>query len=142
MTALAAEEAAAQAESLLDAVGRMGQDLAEARGRIESAVAETRRDIEEARSSASAAHLSTLVVSAEAAVAAATAAAGPEGGEDPLASLRHLETADATLEQALQQVREADALRQERRSPWIATSSRLGRRWRLRQTTSRRIEVR
>ena len=111
VSSLAAEEAAAQAESLLDAVGRLGKDLTDARGRIESAIAETRRDIQEARSSSSAAGLASLVAAAEAAVAAASAAASPEGGEDPLASLRHLEAADASLEEALQEAREADVQR-------------------------------
>ncbi len=111
VTILAAEEAAAQAESMLDAVGRLGRDLSEARGRIEAAIAETRRDITEARGSRDAARLTSLVATAEAAVTAASSAASPQGGEDPLASLRYLEEADTALEEALQDVREADARR-------------------------------
>ncbi len=111
ITSLAAEEAAAQAETLLQAVGRLGKDLQAARGRIEAAVAETHRDIAEARAAQGRPDLAPLVARAEAAVAAATAAASPNGGEDPLASLRHLEEADEALEQALVQVREESAQR-------------------------------
>ena len=49
VTALAAQEAAGQAQAFLDAVGRIGKDLAEAQGRIDAAVAETQRDIAEAQ---------------------------------------------------------------------------------------------
>ncbi len=111
ITSLAAEEAAVQAETLLDAVGRLGRDLQTARGRIEAAIAETQRDVAEARAAQGRPDLGPLVARAEAAVAAASAAASPNGGEDPLASLRHLEEADEALEQALVQVREENAQR-------------------------------
>ena len=118
LTALAAQEAAGQAQAFLDAVGRMGKDLAEARGRIDAAIAETQRDIAEAQASGMtiqaggpAAQLGPLVATAQAAVAAASGAASPEGGRDPLAALRHLEEADAALETTLQQVRDERAQR-------------------------------
>lgn len=109
ITSLAAQEAAAQAQALLDAVGRLGQDLSEARSRTDAAIAETQRDIAEARAAQEAASLAPLVATAEAAVNAAIAAASPMGGHDPLAALRHLEEADAALEKALQGVRENQA---------------------------------
>lgn len=122
VTALAAQEAAGQAQAILDAVGRMGKDLAEAQGRIDAAVAETQRDIAEAQSAGmagagggatggAAAQLGPLVATAQAAMTAAVGAASPEGGRDPLAALRHLEQADAALESALQQVRDERAQR-------------------------------
>lgn len=109
--AAAAQEAAAQAKALFDAVGRLGKDLAEARDRIEAAIAETRRDLAEARAAGARAELSPLIAAAEAAVAAALDAADPKGGRDPLASLRLLEEADAALEQELQEVRDELARR-------------------------------
>jgi hypothetical protein len=118
VTALAAQEAAGQAQAFLDAVGRIGDDLAEARGRIDAAIAETQRDIAEAEASGmtiqpggAVAQLRPLVATAQAAAAAASGAASPEGGRDPLAALRHLEEADAALEAALQQVRDERAQR-------------------------------
>ncbi|MBN1632063.1 MAG: TPM domain-containing protein [Thermoleophilia bacterium] len=113
VTALAAQEAAGQAQAFLDAVGRIGKDLAEAQGRIDAAIVETQRDIAEAQAAgkagslgAAAAQLGPLVATAQAAVAAASGAASPEGGRDPLTALRHLEEADTALESALQQVRD------------------------------------
>ncbi len=111
VSALAAQEAAAQAQTLLDAVGRLGKDLAEAQGRIDDAIAETRRDIAEAHAAGAGAQLAALIAAAEAAVAAAGGAAGPLGGRDPLAALRHLEEADAALENALKGVRDDQARR-------------------------------
>ncbi len=118
VSALAAQEAAGQAQALLDAVGRVGRDLAEAGGRIEAAVAETRRDIAEARAAGGAAltgaaaqQLPGLIGAAETAMNAAAAAAGPEGGSDPLAALRHLEEADGALEAALVHVRDEQTQR-------------------------------
>jgi uncharacterized membrane protein YgcG len=111
VAALAAQEAAGQAQAFLDAVGRLGKDLGEARERIEAAITETRRDIAEAQAAGAGAQLSPLITTAEAAVTAAASAASPEGGRDPLAALRHLEEADAALEKALQQVREEQAQR-------------------------------
>jgi uncharacterized membrane protein YgcG len=116
VAALAAQEAAGQAQAFLEGVGRLGKELGEARERIETAVEETQRDIAEARTAGaqgagSGTQLPSLVATAEAAVAAAVSAAGPEGGRDPLAALRHLEEADAALEEALKQVRDEQTQR-------------------------------
>jgi uncharacterized membrane protein YgcG len=109
--ALAAQEAAGQAQAFLDAVDRTGKDLGEAQGRIEAAITETKRDIGEAQTAGVEARLASLVATAEAAISAAAVAAGPDGGRDPLAALRHLEEADGALETALQQVRDEQAQR-------------------------------
>lgn len=107
VAAVAAEEAAAQAGQLLDAVDRLRADLAAAAGRIADAVAETRRDIAEAQSlSERQAILAPLVATATSAVSAAEAAAAPEGGRDPLTALLRLHEADDALEKALQQARD------------------------------------
>jgi len=113
VTALAAQEAAGQARAFLDAIGRLGKDLAQAQGRIDAAIAETQRDIAEAQaagasglSGATAAQLGPLVAAAQAAVTAASGAASADGGRDPLGALRHIEEADASLEAMLQQVRD------------------------------------
>jgi uncharacterized membrane protein YgcG len=107
VAAVAAEEAAAQAGQLLDAVDRLRADLAAAAGRIADAVAETRRDIVEAQSlSERQAILAPLVATAASAVSAAEAAAAPEGGRDPLTALLRLHEADDALEKALQQARD------------------------------------
>ncbi len=111
VAALAAQEAAGQAQAFLDGVGRLGKDLGEARDRIAAAIDETRRDIAEAQAAGAGAQLSPLIATAEAAASAAAAAAGPEGGRDPLTALRHLEASDAALDKALVQVREEQARR-------------------------------
>ncbi|MBN1319852.1 MAG: TPM domain-containing protein [Thermoleophilia bacterium] len=111
VAALAAQEAAGQAQALLDAVGRLGRELEEAQKRIDAAVAETRQDIAEAHAAGVEGQLAALIGTAETAVAATVASAGPDGGRDPLAALRHLEEADAALEAALQQVRDEQAQR-------------------------------
>ncbi|MCX6373712.1 MAG: TPM domain-containing protein [Actinobacteria bacterium] len=108
--ALVAEEAAGQAQQLVDSVERLRRDLAGAQALIDEAVAETRRDIAEATASAGA-QLQPLVAIAEAAVTAAAAAAALEGGRDPLAALRRLREADGVLEQALVQVRDEQTRR-------------------------------
>jgi len=108
--ALAAEGAAGQAQQLLDSVERLRRELAEAQALIDAAIGETRRDIAEAQA-AGGSQLQPLVTAAQAAVDAAAAAAGPSGGRDPLAALRRLKDADDALEQALQQVRDAQARR-------------------------------
>ncbi|MEI6452137.1 MAG: TPM domain-containing protein, partial [Actinomycetes bacterium] len=107
---MVAEEAAGQAQQLIDSVERLRRDLAGAQGLIGEAVAETRRDIVEARASAGA-QLQPFVATAEAALTAAVEAAAPEGGRDPLAALGRLRNADDALEQALQQVRDEQTLR-------------------------------
>ncbi len=107
---MAAEGAVAQAQQLIDSVERLRQDLTGAQALIDEAVAETRRDIAEATASAGA-QLQPLVATAEAALTAAVEAAAPQGGRDPLTALRRLKDADDALEQALQQVRDAQAQR-------------------------------
>ena len=111
MTALAAEEAAGQAQLLLDAVERLREDLAAAAGRIDEAAAETQRDIAEAQAIGDQAQFAALIATARAAADAAAVAAAPEGGRDPLAALLRLREADDALERALQQVRDARAQR-------------------------------
>ena len=118
VSALAAQAAAAQAQTLLDAVQRIGKDLEEARGKIDAAIAETRRDITEARttggaglSSADAQQLPDLINTADAAVNAAAQTAGPDGGRDPLGALKPVQEADAALETALSHVRDEQAQR-------------------------------
>ncbi|MBN1632309.1 MAG: TPM domain-containing protein, partial [Thermoleophilia bacterium] len=115
---LAAEEAVGQAKAFLDGVSKLREELEKARERIDEAVAETRRDITEARAAGAGvstagtgAQLAPLVATAEQAVAAAVAAASPDGGSDPLEALRRLEEADAALEQVLGQVRDQQAQR-------------------------------
>ena len=111
VSALAAQEATGQAQTLLDAVGRLRQELQEAAARIADAVAETRRDIAEAQAAGVGERLAPLIAGAESALAAAEAAAAAAGGHDPLTALRHLEEADASLEQALVGVRDEQARR-------------------------------
>ena len=111
VSALAAQEATGQAQTLLDAVGRLRQELQEAGARIADAVAETRRDIAEAQALGAGERLAPLIAGAESALAAAEAAAAAAGGHDPLTALRHLEEADASLEQALVGVRDEQARR-------------------------------
>ena len=109
--ALAAQEATGQAQTLLDAVVRLRQELQEAGARIADAVSETRRDIAEAQAAGAGERLAPLVAGAESALAAAEEAAAAAGGHDPLTALRHLEEADASLEQALVGVRDEQARR-------------------------------
>ncbi|HEX5641653.1 MAG TPA: TPM domain-containing protein [Thermoleophilia bacterium] len=109
VSALAAQEATGQAQTLLDAVGRLRQELQEAGARIADAVAETRRDIAEAQALGAGERLAPRIAGAEAALAAAGEAAAAAGGRDPLTALRHLEEADASLEQALVGVRDEQA---------------------------------
>ena len=99
---VAAEGATGQAAQLLDAIDRLGSDLAQAADRIRAALEETERDLAEARAlSATDPTLAAPTAEAAAAVALATQAASPEGGRDPLGALRRLEAADVALEQAL-----------------------------------------
>jgi hypothetical protein len=107
VTAVAAEEAAGQAQQLLDAVERLRQDLASAAQRIAEAIAETQRDIAEAQAIGDQAQFGALIDTARTACAAAQAAAAPEGGRDPLGALLRLHEADDALEKALQPVRDA-----------------------------------
>ena len=110
VAALGAEGAVGQAQQLLDSVERLRGELEQAQTLIDEAIAETRRDIAEAQA-AGGPQLQPLVGSAQTAVDAAAAAAGPAGGRDPLGALRRLKDADDALEKALQQVRDEQALR-------------------------------
>ncbi len=107
VTALAAEEAAGQAQQLLDAVERLRTDLAGAAASIDEAIAETERDIAEARAIGDQAQFAPLIATARTAADAAKQAASPDGGRDPLAALLRLREADDALEKALQPVRDA-----------------------------------
>ncbi|MGY1635584.1 TPM domain-containing protein [Geodermatophilus sp. SYSU D00742] len=106
-----AENAVGQSATLLDAIARLGADLAAAEQRVPAARADIQEDLAEARALVSAGSRSDLrpqIARAEAALASADAASAGEGGSrpDPLAALRRLEEADAALEQALQTARD------------------------------------
>jgi hypothetical protein len=105
----AAEDAVAQTGTLLDAVGRLAEDLDAAGARVAAVRAETEKDLAEARSLTASGDRSGLrpqIARAEAALATADAAlTGPQ--PDPLAALRQLEEADIALEQALAVARDA-----------------------------------
>ena len=105
---VATEAAWGQAVQLLDAVDRLGADLAQAGEKIRAALEETERDLAEAQALADRERaLAAPAAAAAAAVELAREAAGPEGGQDPIAALRRLEEADAALEQALVGARDA-----------------------------------
>jgi len=114
---VAAEGAAGQAAQLLDALGRLGGDLAQAADKIRAALEETERDLAEARAlSAADPTLAAPTAEAATAVALAREAAAPEGGRDPLGALRRLEEADLALERALVNARDAEQKRQRARA--------------------------
>jgi uncharacterized membrane protein YgcG len=106
VSARAAEEATAQAGTLLGGAGRLADELAEAGARIADARAEVAADLAEARTLAGgAADLRAAVARAEAGIAAADrdlAAPLP----DPLAALRRLTEAASHLDTALAAARE------------------------------------
>jgi uncharacterized membrane protein YgcG/tetratricopeptide (TPR) repeat protein len=106
----AAEDAVAQAGTLLDAVAKVGADLEGARERVDAVRAETEADLAEARALVAAgtdrAGLQPKIARAESALdAAREALSGAQ--PDPLAALRLLEEADIALEQALSVARDA-----------------------------------
>jgi hypothetical protein len=109
----AAEDAVAQTQTLLDAIGRLAADLEAAAGRVAAARTETEADLAEARAlvaSGDRTGLEPQIARAEAALTAVGAAlAPPDGRPDPLAALRGLEEADAALEEALRTARDAQA---------------------------------
>ncbi len=110
---IAAEGATGQAAQLLDALDRLGSDLAQAADKIRAVLGETERDLAEARAlSATKPSLAAPTAEAAAAVALARQAASPEGGRDPLGALRRLEDADVALEWALVNARDAEQKRQ------------------------------
>jgi hypothetical protein len=104
VSARAAEEAIAQARTLLDAVGRLGDELAQAGNRLVEARAETEADLAEARLLPGP-ELAAAAARAQAALTAAERDAAPGG--DPLAALRRLDEADAALDRALAAAQEA-----------------------------------
>ena len=116
----AAEDAVAQASTLLDGIARLETDLLEAGGRIAAARAETDRDLAEARAmlavgnASDPAGLRPLIARAEAALTAAEASLRPAPGTlpDPLAALRQVDEADLALDEALAAARDAQAQRQ------------------------------
>ncbi len=105
----AAEDAVAQTATLLDAVGRLADDLDAAGGRAAAVRAETEKDLAEARALVGAGDAGGLRPQISRAEAALTAADELLGGDrpDPLAALRQLEEADLALEQALTVARDA-----------------------------------
>lgn len=107
-----AEDATAQAETLLDGGPRLETELTEASHRIGDARTETVKDLAEAKSlqtGGDPGNLDALVVRAEAALAAADAAlvATDLALPDPLTALRQLTEADLALEEALVSARDA-----------------------------------
>lgn len=116
----AAEDAVAQASTLLDGIARLETDLLEAGARIAAARAETEKDLAEARAmlasgdSADPAGLRPLIGRVEAALTAAEAALRPAPGTlpDPLGALRQVDEADEALDAALAAARDAHAQRQ------------------------------
>jgi uncharacterized membrane protein YgcG len=106
----AAEDAVAQAGTLLDAVAKVGADLEGARQRIDEVRAETEADLAEARALVAGGSdrggLRPQIARAESALDAADAALA-ETPPDPLSALRLLEEADIALEQALSVARDA-----------------------------------
>jgi hypothetical protein len=121
VVARAAEEALGQAGTLLDAVGRAETDLAAATERLPALVAEVRKDLTEAEAhgdgadgAAGSPDLAAAVATARAALAAAESTA--EAGIDPLATSRNLEQADASLDAALAERRDAQARRERARA--------------------------
>ncbi|MGY1644497.1 TPM domain-containing protein [Geodermatophilus sp. SYSU D00703] len=106
-----AENAVGQSVTLLDAIARLGGDLAAAEQRVPAARADIEEDLAEARAMLTAGTRSDLrpqVARAEAALSSAEAALSRQDGAqpDPLAALRRLEEADIALEQALQTARD------------------------------------
>ncbi|MGY1689350.1 TPM domain-containing protein [Geodermatophilus sp. SYSU D01105] len=106
-----AENAVGQSATLLDAIARLGGDLAAAEQRVPAARADIEEDLAEARALLAAGGSGDLrpqVARAEAALSAAEEALSRRDGAlpDPLAALRRLEEADIALEQALQTARD------------------------------------
>jgi hypothetical protein len=103
----AAEEAIAQAGTLLDGIRRLSDELAQAANRLVEARAELEADLAEARLLPGV----DLAAAAARAQAALTAAERETeaGGGDPLAALRRLDEAGATLDQALAAAHETRA---------------------------------
>lgn len=107
--ARAAEQAVAQAEALLDSVGRARTDIDDAQARLPGLLAETDADVAAARAALAQGPRPAL----EGAVAAASEAAEAvrqdlaAGRVDPVAALRRLTEADAAVDRAMEELREA-----------------------------------
>ncbi|WP_433507634.1 TPM domain-containing protein [Pseudonocardia halophobica] len=102
----AAEDAATQAETLLDGIARRGTELTNAAARVPAARAEVEQDLAEA--SALPGVDPGVPARARAAVAAAdTAARGTAGLPDPIAALHLLDEAAAALDAAIADARES-----------------------------------
>ncbi|MDT7582021.1 MAG: hypothetical protein QOK35_3285 [Pseudonocardiales bacterium] len=105
VSARAAEEAIAQAGTLLDGVRRLADELAQAANRLVEARAEIEADLAEARALPGD-DLAAAVARAQAALTAAAREVEADGG-DPLAALRRLDEAGTALDQALSDAHEA-----------------------------------
>jgi uncharacterized membrane protein YgcG len=109
VSVLAAEEAAAQAGQLLDAVERLGADLDQAARGVQAAMAETAQDLAEAKALVAGGQapgdLTGQVAAAEAALAAVQQEMAA-GRYDPLAAIRRVQEAGGRLDQALAAVRD------------------------------------
>lgn len=105
--ARAAQTALDQAITLLDAVDSAGKDLAAAGSRLDAAIASITGDLSDAaRLAPGDLRVAPAATEASAAVAAAQAARAGDG--DPLAALRRIAAAEATLDAALAPSREQD----------------------------------
>ncbi|MGY1751261.1 TPM domain-containing protein [Modestobacter sp. SYSU DS0511] len=108
----AAEDALAQARTLLDSVGRVAGELAAAGDRFTAVRVETEKDIAEAHAllgrGVDTPGLREQLARAESALAAATAQWQPRDGAlpDPLEIVRQLDEADLALEAALEPARD------------------------------------
>jgi TPM domain len=101
----AAQQSLGQARQLLDAVDKVDRDLATASRQIEEEIGDVESDIAEARQlTRRMPHLTTLIQSADRAIAEARAARGSR--TDPIATVRRLQDAEARLDEALAGVRE------------------------------------
>jgi uncharacterized membrane protein YgcG len=109
----AADQALDSTDELITAIGKAGTDLRGAKEAIPALLAEVEGEIETARLAKSATpELSTAVSAGEQAVATVRAAQA-QSTMDPLAELRRLHEADAALDKALEDQRDA-AVRAER----------------------------
>ncbi|MGW6132473.1 TPM domain-containing protein [Cellulomonas sp. NPDC055163] len=102
--ARAAQDAVAQAVTLLDAVERAGQDLARAGADLTAAVASISADFADADRLAP--REPAVQAAVQAGRAAATAAEAARSGGDPLAALRDVRAAEARLDETLEPFRE------------------------------------
>jgi uncharacterized membrane protein YgcG len=107
VSARAAEEAIAQAGTLLDGVRRLADELAQAANRLVEARAEGEADLAEARLLPGD-ELAAAAARAQAALTAAAREVDSTGG-DPLAALRRLDEAGTALDNALTAAHEARA---------------------------------